>query len=82
MNETIKKVAQHETDTGSVEVQVATLTQEIACLSQHLKANPKDLSSKRGLLAKVNKRTSFLRYLKERKFDTYRSLIQELGLRK
>ena len=80
--EQLKSIQQHPTDTGSVEVQVAMLTSEISSLTEHLKQNPKDKSSKRGLLAKVNRRTSFLKYLKEHKVEVYNALIKTLGIRK
>jgi small subunit ribosomal protein S15 len=80
--EQLETIRQHPTDTGSVEVQVTMLTSEISYLTEHLKQNPKDKSSKRGLLAKVNRRTSFLKYLKEHKLEVYNSLIKMLGIRK
>ena len=78
----IKKYARTEGDTGSPEVQVAVLTARIAELTEHLKANPKDHHSRRGLLKMVGKRRNLLGYLKNKDIERYRSLIERLGLRK
>ena len=72
----------HERDTGSSEVQIATLTKKIQLLTQHLKANKQDHSSRYGLLRKVNKRRSLLDYLKREDEAKYRDLIKKLGLRR
>lgn len=69
-------------DTGSPEVQVAVLTARISELTEHLKANPKDHHSRRGLLKMVGKRRNLLGYLKKKDIERYRSLIEKLGLRK
>ncbi|MCR4674431.1 MAG: 30S ribosomal protein S15 [Lachnospiraceae bacterium] len=69
-------------DTGSPEVQVAVLTARIAELTEHLKENPKDHHSRRGLLKMVGKRRNLLKYLKNTDIERYRSLIERLGLRK
>ena len=69
-------------DTGSPEVQVAFLTARIAELTEHLKENPKDHHSRRGLLKMVGKRRNLLKYLKNTDIERYRSLIERLGLRK
>ena len=69
-------------DTGSPEVQVAVLTARIAELTEHLKANPKDHHSRKGLLKMVGKRRNLLGYLKSVDIERYRSLIERLGLRK
>ncbi len=69
-------------DTGSPEVQVAVLTARIAELTEHLKANPKDHHSRRGLLKMVGQRRNLLAYLKKVDIERYRSLIERLGLRK
>ena len=69
-------------DTGSVEVQVAILTEEIKVLTEHLKEHIHDYHSKRGLLQKVGKRRSLLDYLKRTDVQRYRELIAKLGLRK
>lgn len=78
----IQDFANSENDTGSIEVQVALLTNRINSLNNHLKIHKKDKSSYRGLLKMVGKRRSFLRYLRGIDIDRYRSLIGKLGLRK
>ena len=78
----IKEYAIKEGDTGSVEVQVALLTEEINILTDHLKENIHDFHSKRGLLMKVGKRRNLLEYLKRTDINRYRELIKSLGLRK
>ena len=80
--ELIKKYARSEGDTGSPEVQVAVLTERIAELTEHLKVNPKDHHSRRGLLKMVGKRRNLLAYLKNKDIERYRNLIASLGLRK
>ena len=72
----------HERDTGSSEVQIATLTKKIQLLTQHLKANKKDHSSRYGLLRMVNNRRSLLDYLKREDEAKYKDLIAKLGLRR
>ncbi|MFN0163167.1 MAG: 30S ribosomal protein S15 [Burkholderiales bacterium] len=69
-------------DTGSPEVQVALLTARINGLTDHFKAHTKDHHSRRGLLKMVSKRRKLLDYLKGRSPDSYRALIEKLGLRK
>jgi small subunit ribosomal protein S15 len=69
-------------DTGSSEVQVALLTNRINELTAHFKIHVKDHHGRRGLLRMVSKRRSLLDYLKRTKLDTYRKLIDQLGLRK
>ena len=78
----IKEYAIKDGDTGSVEVQVALLTEEIKILTEHLKVNIHDFHSKRGLLMKVGQRRSLLEYLKKTDVNRYRELIKRLGLRK
>jgi len=78
----IKKHNIHETDTGSPEVQVALLTEEIKRLVLHLKSHPKDFHSKRGLLKMVAQRRSLLSYLKKESTKRYNSLVAKIGLRK
>ncbi len=80
--ETVTKYKQHETDTGSPEVQVALLTERIAHLTEHLKANHKDHHSRRGLLKMVGKRRSLLDYLKRKDVARYKTLIEQLSLRR
>ena len=77
----IKKFQLSENDTGSVQVQVALLTERINHLTEHLKTNKKDNHSRRGLLMMVGKRKGFLQYLKERDIEAYRKLIKELNIR-
>ena len=80
--EIINQYARKPGDTGSPEVQVAVLTERIQELTEHLKANPKDHHSRRGLLKMVGKRRGLLEYLKKNDIEGYRSLIAKLGLRK
>jgi small subunit ribosomal protein S15 len=78
-------VAEHQRakgDTGSPEVQVALLTERINMLTEHFKAHVKDFHSRRGLLRMVSQRRSLLDYLKRSNVESYRSLIERLGLRK
>ena len=72
----------HDRDTGSSEVQIATLTKEIEALTAHLKANKKDHSSRYGLLRKVQNRRNLLNYLKRVNEAGYRELIKKLGIRR
>jgi len=69
-------------DVGSTEVQIIDLTSKIEQLSEHVKVHKKDHSSRLGLLKMVNQRKRFLSYLKNKKFDVYKNLIDGLGLRK
>ncbi len=78
----IETYARTEGDTGSPEVQVAILTARILELTEHLKKNPKDHHSRRGLLKMVGQRRSLLSYLKKKDINRYRTLIERLGLRK
>ena len=80
--DTITKYKQHESDTGSPEVQIALLSERIAHLTEHLKANHKDHHSRRGLLKMVGKRRSLLDYLKRTSSDRYKKLIEQLSLRR
>ena len=77
----IKKYKLHDLDTGSPEVQIALLTEEVKRLILHLKKHPKDFHSKRGLLKMVGKRRRFLSYLKEEE-KRYNNLIKKIGLKK
>ncbi|HEX7757779.1 MAG TPA: 30S ribosomal protein S15 [Niabella sp.] len=70
------------TNTGSIEGQVAQLTERIAQISAHLKQNKKDFSGNRGLLQLVGKRKRLLAYLQKHNLEGYRALIEKLGLRK
>ena len=78
----IKEYARSEGDTGSPEVQIAVLTARIEELTGHLKNNPKDHHSRRGLLKMVGQRRGLLAYLKQKDITRYRALIERLGLRK
>lgn len=80
--EIIKKFARDAKDTGSTEVQVAILTEEINNLTEHLKEHKHDYHSKRGLLKKVGRRKNLLNYLKNNDIARYREVIEKLGLRK
>ena len=72
----------HETDTGSPEVQIAILTARINELTEHLKANPNDHHSRRGLLKMVGNRRNLLNYLTKKDINRYRAIVEKLGLRK
>ncbi len=78
----IEKYKLHNLDTGSPEVQIALLTEEIERLILHLKTHPKDFHSKRGLLKMVARRRRFLSYLKEEDGKRYNSVIKKIGLKK
>ncbi len=80
--EIMKEFARTEGDTGSPEVQVAVLTARIRELTDHMKKNPNDFHSNRGLLKMVGSRRSLLAYLKKKDIERYRALIEKLGLRK
>ena len=77
----IESFKQSDNDTGSVNVQVALLSERINHLTEHLKANPNDNHSRRGLLQLVGKRKGFLIYLRDRDIEAYRKLIKELNIR-
>ena len=79
--EIIEKYKLSENDTGSVQVQIALLTERINELTEHLKANKKDNHSRRGLLKLVGKRKGFLSYLENKDIDAYRALKKELNIR-
>jgi small subunit ribosomal protein S15 len=80
--EIIKKHKLHQLDTGSPEVQIALLCEEIKRLLSHLKKNPKDVHSRRGLLKMVAKRRKLLNYLKEHSVRKYNSILKKTGLKK
>jgi len=71
----------HETDTGSVDLQIAMLTERINRLSAHLQKNKKDYSSRRGLLKMIGQRKRLMAYLLKQDTDRYRDLIKKLGIR-
>ena len=77
----IKEYQLEEGDTGSPEVQIAILSKRIADLTEHLKSNKKDHSSRRGLYKMIRRRKGMLNYLRENDIDRYRSIIDRLGLR-
>lgn len=79
--EIISKFARQEKDTGSSEIQIALLTQRISNLTEHLKVNKKDHSSRLGMLKLVGQRRSLLKYLKRTQHDRYTKLIKELNLK-
>lgn len=81
-NEIINEFKIHENDTGSTEVQIAVLTEEITILNEHLREHKKDHHSRRGLLKMVGKRRNLLNYLRKNNVASYRELIKKLGLRR
>src|SRR3954462_1899998 len=81
-NELINEYKVHETDTGSPEVQIAVLTEQINTLNDHLRTHKKDHHSRRGLLKMVGKRRNLLTYLRNKDVQRYRVLINKLGLRR
>lgn len=78
----IKDAARHDTDTGSAGVQVALLSKQIDDLAKHLKKNPKDFHSRRGLLQMVADRRVHLRYLEQNDTRRYHSVVKKLGLKR
>jgi small subunit ribosomal protein S15 len=81
-NELINEFKTHEGDTGSPEVQIAILTENINTLNDHLRTHKKDHHSRRGLLKMVGKRRNLLAYLRNKDVSRYRDLINKLGLRR
>ncbi|WP_129726760.1 MULTISPECIES: 30S ribosomal protein S15 [Bacillaceae] len=81
-NEIIAQFKTHEADTGSPEVQIAVLTEQINTLNEHLRTHKKDHHSRRGLLKMVGKRRNLLNYLRNKDVTRYRELIKKLGLRR
>ncbi len=79
--EIISKFARNDKDTGSTEVQVALLTDRIKYLTEHLKVNKKDHSSRVGLLKLVGQRRRLMRYLRKKDFAKYTEIKQALGIR-
>lgn len=77
----IKEYQLDEKDSGSPEVQIAILSKRIADLTEHLKSNRKDHSSRRGLYKMIRRRRGMLNYLRDNDIDRYRSIIDRLGLR-
>ncbi|MBO2534621.1 MULTISPECIES: 30S ribosomal protein S15 [Rummeliibacillus] len=81
-NEIIAEFRTHESDTGSPEVQIAVLTEEINNLNEHLRVHKKDHHSRRGLFKMVGRRRNLLKYLRENDVQRYREIITKLGLRR
>ncbi|PCJ58641.1 MAG: 30S ribosomal protein S15 [Planctomycetota bacterium] len=79
--EFIKEFGKSEKDSGSISAQLAILTHRIKTLTEHLKENHKDLHSKRGLIALVNKRKTYLKYLKRKDLEEHTKIVSELKLR-
>ncbi len=81
-SEIVSKFAKNKKDTGSAEVQIAILTEEINALTKHMETHKQDFHSNRGLLKKVGQRKRLLAYLAKQDINSYRKVISELGLRK
>ena len=79
--EIVNKFGKNKSDTGSTEVQLALLTERISSLTDHLRSQPKDFSSRRGLLKLVGIRRNFMNYLKNRNSDSYVSVSKQLEIR-
>lgn len=77
----IKEYQLEEGDTGSPEVQIAILSKRIADLTEHLKSNKKDHSSRRGLYKMIRRRKGMLNYLRDNDIERYRAIVEKLGLR-
>jgi small subunit ribosomal protein S15 len=80
--ELVQGYRQHDSDTGSPEVQIALLSARINYLTDHFKVHTKDHHSRRGLLKLVGRRRRLLDYLKRRDFQRYKTVIERLGIRK
>ncbi|MDN7241236.1 30S ribosomal protein S15 [Planococcus sp. N028] len=81
-NELINEFKVHDTDTGSADIQIAILTEDINNLNEHLRTHKKDHHSRRGLFKMVGRRRNLLKYLRENDVQRYRELITKLGLRR
>lgn len=77
----IKKFRTHETDTGSPEVQIAILQEEIKMLKEHLQMHKKDFSSRRGLIRKINDQRKLLRYLERTNEDSFTDIVKKLKIK-
>ncbi len=77
----VEKFGKNAKDTGSVETQIALLSEKITELTEHLKSNQKDYQGRRGLLMMVGRRKRLLSYLKDRNLDDYRKIIKKLNIR-
>jgi len=82
MTEIVDTYKTHQTDTGSPEVQIAILSEKITYLTEHFKVHAKDHHSRRGLLRMVSKRRRLLDYLKDKDVGRYKTVIEQLGIRK
>ena len=80
-NSIIEKYRRDDKDTGSSEVQIAILTEQIKVLTEHLKINKKDHSSRLGLLKMVGKRKRLLKYLRKNNYSKFTELVADLGIR-
>ncbi len=78
----IKQFKLHDADSGSPEVQIALLTEEIKLLTEHFRVHKTDHHSRRGLLKKVGQRRKLLDYLRDTKFERYKTVLKDLGLRR
>lgn len=78
----VERFGKGDGDTGAPEVQIAIFSARIRELTEHLKLHPKDHSTRRGLLKMVGKRRRLLNYLMDRDIERYRTIIEELGIRK
>ena len=81
-SELVEEYGNSPNDTGTAEVQVAIFSERISNLTDHLKEHPNDHSTRHGLLKLVGKRRRLLNYLKDKDVERYRTIIQDLGLRK
>lgn len=81
-DEVVKKHQLHDKDTGSPEVQIALLTERIEYLTEHMKLHKKDFHTRHGLLKLVGQRRRLLNYLMDRDIESYRDVINRLGLRR
>ena len=80
--EIVKKFGKGDADTGSIEVQIALLTERIKYLTEHFKSHAKDFHSRRGMLKIVGNRRRLLDYVKKRDIERYRAILKELNIRK
>lgn len=79
--EIVTKYQKHKTDTGTTEIQIAILTERINHLTNHLSSNQKDFQSQHGLLQMVGKRKGYLNYLRRKNTESYRRVVDTLGIR-
>ncbi|TSC56767.1 MAG: small subunit ribosomal protein S15 [Parcubacteria group bacterium Gr01-1014_18] len=77
----MKKYRTHDKDTGSANIQIAILTEEIKMLTEHLQKHKKDFSSRRGLVGKISERRKLLRYLEKHEPENHESLVKKLKIR-